>query len=355
MPYACPVEPSTPRRVLGASLLARDATGPYRIAAMDEGRTLVLARNPSYDAGTLGPRGFAGRIEIALATAPARALGEIASGHAALMLDQPPPALWRAVHEGAYPGAQAFAAGASGEVHVLVMGRAAPPFRDAETRLAVAEALDRRAIVRAAGGAAAGVASDSLIPPSMPGYRRTSPPGADPRSARARLVLAGRRLPLRTTLYAARGADASTAPVVARQLAAAGIHARVVVLSRRALLGALRAAPQSLPLALVPVRAAYPDPQALFGPLLGPADSTTATLDLAAGDGRLRRALLVRARSQGDVRYDELFTLGERVGQRGGPVIPLWYANIRALASSGLTAPYTQPVYGLDLALLRAG
>jgi DNA-binding SARP family transcriptional activator/ABC-type transport system substrate-binding protein len=178
---------------------ALPATGPYRIARYVPGREVVLRRNarfrPWSDAAR--PSGFPDTITLTLGYGAASQAAAVAGGRADVMLDSPPPGSlaglgqrWPVqLHSYTQP-----------EVHAMFLNTRLAPFDRPAVRRALELAVDRRAIMRLAGGPKLARPTCQILPPSFPGYRPFCPYTADPTPAglwrapdlaRARRLIAG--------------------------------------------------------------------------------------------------------------------------------------------------------------------
>jgi peptide/nickel transport system substrate-binding protein len=175
------------------------ATGPYRIARYVPGREVVLRRNARFRAWSdaAQPPGLPDTITLTLGHDAASQAAAVAGGRADVMLDSPPPgALDRLgqrwplqLHSYTQP-----------ELHAMFLNTRLAPFDRPAVRRALDFAVDRRAIVRLAGGPKLARPTCQILPPSFPGYRPFCPYTAGPTPAglwrapdlaRARRLIAG--------------------------------------------------------------------------------------------------------------------------------------------------------------------
>ena len=61
---------------------------------------------------------------------------------------------------------------------MVILNTRVPPFDDIRVRRALNVGIDRRAVVRAIGGPAAGAPTCQILPPNFPGYVHYCPYGA---------------------------------------------------------------------------------------------------------------------------------------------------------------------------------
>ena len=218
MNFFCAVPAGSPVRAGGFDTLP--SAGPYYVAARTVG-SVTLKRNPYY--GGTRPRhldeiDFRGFAEGYQSTA------EIERGQADYDVHGVPTSLNRdlALRYGVNRG-RLFAHPTT-SIQYLALNTSRPPFRDPSVRRAVAYALDRTALRRAA-GYLSGKVTDQILPPSLPGFHDAKLYPARPDLARARELMRGRRV--RALLDVSEGPDAMLAPIVADNLRAIGIDVRV--------------------------------------------------------------------------------------------------------------------------------
>ena len=157
-------------------------TGPYRIARYVPGREVVLRRNgrfrPWSDAAQ--PAGFPDTITLTLGHDAASQAAAVAGGRTDVMLDSPPPGSlvrlgqrWpMQLHSYTQP-----------ELDAMFLNTRLAPFDRPAVRRALEYAVDRRAIVRLAGGPKLARPTCQILPPSFPGYRPFCPYTTDPTPA----------------------------------------------------------------------------------------------------------------------------------------------------------------------------
>jgi peptide/nickel transport system substrate-binding protein len=178
---------------------ALPATGPYRIARYVAGREVVLRRNARFQpwSEAAQPPGFPDNITLALGQDAASQAATVAGGRADVMLDSPPPGSlarlgqrWPLqLHSYTQP-----------ELDAMFLNTRRAPFDRPAVRRALEFAVDRRTIMRLAGGPQLARPTCQILPPSFPGYRPFCPYTTDPTPAgiwrapdldRARQLIAG--------------------------------------------------------------------------------------------------------------------------------------------------------------------
>jgi peptide/nickel transport system substrate-binding protein len=211
-------------RAVGQLATAPVGTGPFRYAAWAHGDRITLTRNGSYWGRTPPLR----TIEFRFVADPAAAYAGVKTHEIDLFPDYPAPENLAQLR--ADPSLRVSVNPSEGEV-ILALSNARGPLRDIRVRRAIAHAIDRRAIID---GAMFGYGTPigSHFPPQSPDYLDlTGRYPHDPARARRLLAEAGfpdgfeMRLALPPAAYAHR-----TGEIVAAQLRAAGIRARIVPL-----------------------------------------------------------------------------------------------------------------------------
>jgi peptide/nickel transport system substrate-binding protein len=186
---------------LAADVRRLPATGPYTVARYDRGHELVLYRNPRFREWSQAarPDGYADRIDVRFDVPRSREIEAVLRGRADTVLTGVDPARLREL--ATQHAAQTHIDPKPITAYVMLNTRT-PPFDDVRVRRALNYAIDRRAVVRAVGGAAAASPTCQILPPNFPGYVHYCPYRApDLRTAR-RLIAAsgtgGTRVVLRT-------------------------------------------------------------------------------------------------------------------------------------------------------------
>jgi peptide/nickel transport system substrate-binding protein len=165
------VPPGTPRTRLSARPVA--STGPYRVAAFQPGRRLLLVRNRRFHERTSAtqPDGFADRIEITMNADPQARVRAVLAGRSDAALEVQGASL-AALRTRFAPQlhihAQPHTSFLSFNVH-------RPPFDDVRARRALNLALDRAAIARRFGGDAVSTPTCQLLPLHFRGHEDYCP------------------------------------------------------------------------------------------------------------------------------------------------------------------------------------
>ena len=214
VPDDLPIDPQGVRTPAGA--------GPYYVAAFKGNEPIVLERNPYYRGSQ--PRRW-DRVVITQNTSIEGSYLQVRRGEVDLDLAGLPPAanteLTRRydINKGRYfvhPGLI---------LQYIALNTSRPLFRDETMRQAVAYAIDRTFLMRAA-GLNGGVVDDKLLPPGLPGYEPVTIYPNRPNLAKARKLIAGRTT--KATLYAGNDPTSrSQAEILRQSLGAIGIDLKV--------------------------------------------------------------------------------------------------------------------------------
>jgi YVTN family beta-propeller protein len=155
-------------------------TGPYRITAFSPGRSVRLVRNQRFRSWSpeARPDGFPDAIDVTISADAAAQAAAVEHGRAdavvaagvfsgQLSLDQD-----RAIELAAPNRVHA---GPGPTTSYLFLNVRARPFDDARVRRALNYAVDRRRMVKLAGGSGLATLSCQVLPPGLPGYAPTCP------------------------------------------------------------------------------------------------------------------------------------------------------------------------------------
>jgi len=216
--FAAPVPRSTPSR--DQTFEPIPSTGPYRISQTKWPREFTLARNRYFEPTETVPATNPDRIVVSVVKEAKAALDQLTAGDADYAAV---PIASAALEQARRKNRLQLRAYTDASTHYFFMNTTLRPFNDVRVRRAVNYALDRRELVEIFGGQA--VASENILPPLYPSYRRHDLYPYNLARARALVRQAGAR-GARVTIYA------PTQPVHARaaalylgrQLAAIGLE-----------------------------------------------------------------------------------------------------------------------------------
>lgn len=193
-PFASILPADTPLHDMGT--LAPATTGSYMVESYDPTRLLVLKRNPFFRefSADAQPRGFADHIEYHFGLEAESEVTAIINNQFDWMYEPKPldrlteigAAYSNRVHIGPLP-----------QIYYMPLNVNLPPFSNPKARLAVAYAVDRRALVKLFGGSQMATPSCQFVPRGIPGYQPYCPFTIDPGTkwtapdmARARRLIA---------------------------------------------------------------------------------------------------------------------------------------------------------------------
>jgi peptide/nickel transport system substrate-binding protein len=226
LPFTCAVPLDAPIDPAGSTILA--SAGPYHIVSRIPRQQIVLERNPNYHAGR--PARF-DRIVYTVGVAPDQALQHVETGVSDWGADETYldyQSLWDAFgpnSPAAALGFQQLFVNPLLATSYIGLNTSRPLFADPTVRKAVNLALDRPALIAAA-GAFSGTPTDQILPPGMAGFRDADLYPLDgPRVAAARALMAGRTAT--AVLYTSTRPSATVqAQIIQTDLAAIGSPSR---------------------------------------------------------------------------------------------------------------------------------
>jgi peptide/nickel transport system substrate-binding protein len=172
--FAVAVPSDTPMRDLGNQPLP--ATGPYMIATYARGKQVRLVRNPRFREWTpTRPAGYVDEIVIRLGVPERERIRAVARGDAdAASLGRATGGSTDLARLRARYGSRLHSNPTSALLSIQLDTRL-PPFDDVRVRRALNLAVDRDAVVRAAGGSEWAAVSCQVLPPNSPGYEPYCP------------------------------------------------------------------------------------------------------------------------------------------------------------------------------------
>lgn len=141
-------------------------TGPYVVSAFRAGRSLTLARNRAWQAGTDFRPAYLDRVEWTTGADAAVAGRQILTGRGLVNGDTPPAAAIKLAAT-KYPKQITFTAYGN---RYVTLNTQAKPFDDLNVRRAVNAVMDKRALQATRGGPLTGDIATHLLPPTVPGF-----------------------------------------------------------------------------------------------------------------------------------------------------------------------------------------
>ncbi|HSS34167.1 MAG TPA: ABC transporter substrate-binding protein [Solirubrobacterales bacterium] len=174
MMFAAPLPPDTPAEDLTQH--PPPATGPYVITNVKPGRGWVFERNPQWLSNNAKllpqlPSGHVDKIDVTVIRNPSTQVNDVERGTYDWMENPPPTDRYAAVKD-KYEGTQ-FLSSQQINLYYFWMNSKTAPFDDPEVRRAVNYAIDPEALERIFAGQL--TATQQILPPGMPGYKKFVP------------------------------------------------------------------------------------------------------------------------------------------------------------------------------------
>jgi ABC-type transport system substrate-binding protein len=283
LPFTCPVPIGTAMKPLenGQALLS----GPYVVKSYTPQRSIVLVRNPHWNAAELGTRQFSDQINVQIGVDDTQAAPLIRAGQlntygaplaptdAVQALSD--PTLKGHVFEDPLPA-----------ITYLWLNNQVAPFNSVAVRQAVNYAINRLEIVRVWGGPTQGKPADQVLPPTMPGWVQSNnyPVSGNLAKAKALMKASGVQTPVSTTLrtLSDQPGYAQVAQVIQSELAPLGIHVNIVTAPDAVNGGVIGSPKNKVPMGINTWTQDYPYPDDFIGELLyGPAITSTGNNNYA--------------------------------------------------------------------------
>lgn len=277
LPFAFAVPPSAPNKLATKPL---PETGPYRVTVFRANRALVLTRNRFFreHSPIAQPDGFPDRIVIRFQKDEARAVAAVEAGR--LDLTSVGNAKRIARLRVAEPGRLYL--DTAGGLSYATLNTTVAPFDNRAVRRAVNYAFPRTAAAHVDGGPWLAKPTCQILPPNLPGYRPYCPFTIKPASGawNGPALTTARRLVRRSGTVGERvivvdGFPTLVGPLLVRTLHRLGYRARLRVIHSVSRLARLVQNPSNRVQVWAGAgwTADYPDPSAIFTPLLSCASS----------------------------------------------------------------------------------
>ena len=342
--YAVPPGTAAPPRIV-------PATGPYRISRLDAGPRARLERNRFYRTWSpdATPDGYPDVIDARLGIGKREAIDAIRAGRADLTrFDSAPAELNRLrrtdpglIRESVPPATM-----------WLFLNTRVPPFDRLDARRAVSLAVDRRAVVAAAGGEHAARATCHLLPPSLPGYRPDCPGGtsAPDLAAARRLVARSGTRGARVVLWSGESFEHLTLPLT-RALRSLGYRTTVRNVPDERYFDRIHDSSSRVQAGSTAWQADYPSASSF---LIGftcrsfakrsPANQNVSQFCDPGADALMRRASALQATDPRAA--DDLWARAERRILLAAPAVPLFNSIDSEIVSTRLRNDQYSPLYG---------
>src|SRR5919204_1746539 len=164
-PFAALLPCGTPNQDLSAN--PPPATGPYKILpGADKNRAFTMVRNNRFKPTKYIPRGTPSKIEVTIVGDADAAVQRVISGQADYTNAAIPPE-----RIGTYSGRGQLRLRKAANTYYFWMNTRVAPFNKVKVRQAVNYAINRPALVKAVWGGL-GVATQNILPPTYPSYRK---------------------------------------------------------------------------------------------------------------------------------------------------------------------------------------
>jgi peptide/nickel transport system substrate-binding protein len=354
MPFFCAVPPTLPADPEGVG--AFPGAGPYYVAEYRTGQKLVIKRNRFYSGKR--PHHVDAFVADLGAGSPSEVLDRIEGGEADWG-DPGVPATYfepgrRLVAKYGVNRSQFFVKpGLSSLSYALNTSR--PLFRNnVRLRRAVNFAIDRRALVLAAGTPRFASATDQLLPPGLPGFKDARIyPLVRPELAKARALASGHTRGGKLVLYTINFPQLlARAQIVSRDLAKIGLEVEVKGFPELAYDGRVNRPEEPYDIAFLGWFPDYLDPFADINLLLD--GRFIGTSNLARFNSVKYNALMRRAaRLRGDARYRAYGRLDVQISRDAAPLIPILRPNAATLVSKRVGCVVLRPTLDLTTVCLK--
>ena len=355
MPFTVPVPADTPATPFENGELL--VSGPYMVEKYEPNALLTLVRNPNYPADVLGERGVADKLVIQLGVEPAQAGLMVRANEMDLYLDRFAPAdAAQALNDPTLEGR--VEANPQSAVIYLWLNNDAAPFDNPKVRQAVNYALNRNALLRVWGGPSQGMATDQILPPTMPGWMDvdTYPLGGDIEKAKALLAESGVELPIETTLRTVsdQAGFVELAQAVQKQLKEIGINVNIETAIDAVNEGIITTRANKVPMGINAWYQDYPDPDNFINTLLdGSRITDTNNQNKASFNSpEISDKMHELQGLTGPDRFTAYHALDEEIIRDYAPWAPLINPTHVDILSDRITGFIYHPVYGADLTVI---
>jgi peptide/nickel transport system substrate-binding protein len=351
----CPVPPDTPIRSEGIDPVP--SAGPYYAVSHEQGRTLVLRRNPNY--GGSRPQELR-EISYQFGVSPERAIEDVVAGRADYFQVDP------LVSEGASseaiieltkrfgPTSEAARAGAqlvfqepAMSEHYFAFNSTHGPFASADLRRAVNYAIDRRRLATNTGVGELGRPTDQYLPPGLPGFVDIAAyPLGEPDPTTARRLADGFRGS--AVLYTCSLPECVRhAEILRTNLKAIGIELDTRRFPIGELFGRIADPSEPFDIALANWFADYADP-ANFTQVFGP----NGLLDALSDSPELDRRLAAAAPLTGDARLAAYAKIDRYLVEDLALAAPFASGIATHVISARMGCEVFRPIYAIELGAL---
>jgi peptide/nickel transport system substrate-binding protein len=320
--------------------------GPYYVASRTPNRSITLKRNPNYK----GPRPHnVDTIQVNVGNTPDVIYQDVLKGTTDYAADGVPPAQWASIAQQFGINKKQFFKRPQLELDYVALNHDRPLFKDnAPLAKAVNYVIDRHAYL-AQRGFQAGTRSAQILPPGMPGFKRTKLyPTKAPLADKAKTLATGHTRDGKAIIWTSnRGAAPLQGQIVQYNLKQIGINADIKLLPRAQQFGDAKVRGAAYDVDLEAWGADYADPYdfvniLLDGTQLGPAGNNNyAYYNNTKFNNQMHAAALLAGTS----RYNAYAALDKNIMTQDPPWAPILNRNNRLFVSSRVGCFTYNPVF----------
>ncbi len=352
LPFACPVPLGTPDKALenGTALLS----GPYYIKSYTPQQSIVLVRNPHWNAAELGNLQTSDQINLQIGVDASQAASLIRSGQLATYgAPMAPTDALQAVNDPTVKG-RVFVNPLPATTYLWI-NNTVPPLNNPKVRQAINTAINRLAIQRVWGGPSQGQPTDQVLPPTMSGYVKANnyPVAGNLAAAKALMTASGVGTPVSLTLrtLSDQPGYAQVAQVIQAELAPIGIKVNIVTAPDSVNGGVISVPKNHVPMGINTWTQDYPYPDDFFNPLLDGTNITpTGNNNYASYNNPTTNKQI--ANLDGQATSAQWNALDKQIIANDAPWAPLLNPTRVTLFASGICGAVIQPVYLVEFATL---
>lgn len=330
------------------------ASGPYQVASLKQGSTLVLKRNPNWDRGsdpvrTAQPDTIVYTMGLDPTVINQRLIADQGKDRNAVSSANVPASLLPKV-VGDPSVAGRLATSPSGALSYLAINVTRAPLNNLQVRQALEYAVNKKAVQVAAGGARiGGELATTLITPGIPGYQSYDKYPADPAGdlakAKSLLSQAGHASGISLTLLTQNDSiNLAEAQAVQSGLTAAGINVRLKPEDSDSFYADAGASKANYDLALLGWLPDYPSATGNIQPLFDSSQIGNGNFNSSHYSNPAVDRLIAQASAETDQSAAQaLWGQADRTIMADAPVVPLLYARNAFLRGSNVADFFAPP------------
>jgi ABC-type transport system substrate-binding protein len=352
LPFACPVPIGTPDKAEenGTALVS----GPYYVKSYTPQRSIVLARNPHWNAAELGNLQVSNEIDIQLGVDASQAASLIRAGQlATYAAPLASTDALQAINDPTVKG-RVFVDPLPATTY-LWLNNTVPPLNNIKVRQAINTAINRLAIQRVWGGPSQGVPTEQVLPPTMPGYAKANnyPVAGNLAAAETLMKASGVKTPVSLTLrtLSDQPGYAQIAQVIQAELAPLGLKINIVTVPDSVNGGVISVPKNHVPMGINTWTQDYPYADDFFSPLLDGTNITATSNNNYASfnEASINQQIGQLVRKGSATQWN---ALDKDIISNYAPWAPLLNPTRVTLFSSDTCGALIQPVYLVELATL---